>query len=162
MNTTGGDSYDGLSSRFVASGALRAFLLDCFEVDRHRLFLGHVDRVTADLAALPPDATFDVFCTYLEVRGHFAMGFDVGVTGRLAARVGRREFFSRFAARFGGYVLHGDAEPYGLWTVTLEDGGHLLAELDEEGDRYELVAATAPIPGLPHLRIDERLGEPLR
>lgn len=101
---------------------------------------------------------FAAFCTYRQVFGHFAMGFDVGIEGRLADRVGRREFAERFAARFGAYVLYGDIEPPGLWTVILADGSRLLAAMDEEeDDRHVLYSATAPVPGLPEVRASENL-----
>ena len=71
--------------------------------------------------------------------------------------MGRREFAERFAAHFGAYVLYGDTEPPGLWTVILADGGRLRAAMEEEDDRFMLYAATAPVPGLPEVRVDEGL-----
>ncbi|GLY88967.1 hypothetical protein [Actinoallomurus iriomotensis] len=68
-------------------------------------------------------------------------------------RVGRREF----AARFDAYVLFGDAEPPGLWTVILADGSRLRAGIDEDDDRCVLYVAAAPVPGLPDVRVDEGL-----
>ncbi|MBW5482795.1 hypothetical protein [Streptomyces bambusae] len=149
--------YDCLSSRMVVKGALRAFLLDCFEIPESQLFVGHDDRVGEELEEVPEDAVFSVFCTYREVCGHFTMSFSVGVEGWLADRVGRQEFAERFAAHFGVYVLYGDTEPPGLWTVILEDGSRLRVAMDEEDDRYELWAATAAVPGLPGIRVDEGL-----
>lgn len=84
-------------------------------------------------------------------------GFDAGIEGRSADRVGRREFAGRFAAHFDAYVLYGDTEPPGLWTVVLADGTRLRAAMDEEADRYVLHAATSPVPGLPGIRVDEGL-----
>ncbi|GAB2469825.1 hypothetical protein [Streptosporangium sandarakinum] len=157
MTTTPATGYDGLSSRLVPEAELREFLLGCFGIAGHELFVGHADRLDEDLRDVPPDTVFAAFCAYGEVGGHFAMRFDVGVEGRLADRVGRGEFAERFAARFGAYVLYGDAEPPGLWTVVLPDGGLLRAALEEDCDRFILYAATAPIPGLPGLRLDEGL-----
>ncbi|MFF0249196.1 hypothetical protein ACWEU6_36525 [Streptosporangium sandarakinum] len=157
MTTTPATGYDGLSSRLVPEAELREFLLGCFGIAGHELFVGHADRLDEDLRDVPPDTVFAAFCAYEEVGGHFAMRFDVGVDGRLADRVGRGEFAGRFAARFGAYMLYGDAEPPGLWTVVLPDGGLLRASLEENGDRFILYAATAPIPGLPGLRLDEGL-----
>jgi hypothetical protein len=45
---------------------------------------------------------FAAFCTYRRVSGHFAMGFGVGLEGRLVDRVDRREFAERFAATVPG------------------------------------------------------------
>ncbi|WP_406317090.1 hypothetical protein OHA77_07770 [Streptosporangium sp. NBC_01639] len=157
MTETESTGYDGLSSRLVPEAELRAFLLDCFGVAGHELFVGHDDRVDEELRDVPRDKVFAAFCTYRPTSGHFAMGFDVGIEGRLADRVGRREFAERFAARFDSYVLYGDTEAPGLWTVILADGSRLLAAMDEEDDRYMLYAATAPVPGLPGLRVDEGL-----
>ncbi|GAA3443940.1 hypothetical protein [Planomonospora venezuelensis] len=157
MTETPATGYDGLSSRLVPVSGLREFLLDCFGIAGHELFVGHADRVAEDLRDVPQDAVFAAFCTYREVRGHFAMGFDVGVEGRLADRVGRREFIERLAARFGAFVLYGEAEPPGLWTVVLPDGGRLRAAMDEdddEDDLFTLHAATAPLPGLPEVPVD--------
>ncbi len=149
--------YDGLSSRLVPERELRAFLLDCFEVGERELFVGHVDLVHEALRDVPKDVVYAVFCTYSQASGHFAMSFEVGVEGRLAGRIGRREFIRRFAARFDAYVLYGDdEEPPGLWTVILPDGDRLLAGTDEE-DGTVLYAATAPIPGLPEILVDEGL-----
>jgi hypothetical protein len=150
--------YDGLSSCLVPEIELRTFLLNCFEIGERELFVGHDDRVAEQLREIPQDGVFAAFCTYRQVFGHFAMGFDVGIEGRLADRVGRREFAERFAARFGAYVLYGDIEPPGLWTVILADGSRLLAAMDEEeDDRYALYSATAPVPGLPEVRVSENL-----
>jgi hypothetical protein len=149
--------YDGLSSRLVPEAELRAFLLDCFGIAGHELFVGHADRVAEDLRDVPADVVFAAFCRYEPVRGHFAMSFDVGIEGRLADRVGRRAFAERFAACFGVFVLYGDAEPPGLWTVISADGSRLRAAMEEEADRFVLTAATAPVPGLPAVRVDEGL-----
>ncbi|MER5420110.1 hypothetical protein [Streptosporangium roseum] len=157
MTETRATGYDGLSSRLVPEAELRRFLLDCFGIAGHELFVGHADRVAEDLRDVPPDVVFAAFCTYRQAHGHFAMAFDVGVEGRLADRVGRRAFAERFAACFGAYVLYGDTEPPGLWTVILADGGRLLAAMEEEGGRSVLYAATAPVPGLPEVRVDEGL-----
>lgn len=81
----------------------------------------------------------------------------MGIEGRLAERVGRREFARRLAAHFAAYVLYGDTEPPGLWTLILSDGSHLLATLDEGDDGYLLDAVTAPVPGLPQVRVNDRL-----
>lgn len=62
-----------------------------------------------------------------------------------------------FAAHFDAYVLYGDTEPPGLWTVILADGTRLRAAMDEDDDRYVLDAATAPVPGLPEVRVSEDL-----
>lgn len=157
MTTTPAVGYDGLSSRLVPEAELREFLLGCFGIAGHELFAGHADRLDEDLRDVPRERVFAAFCTYAEVGGHFAMRFDVGVEGRLAARVDRREFAVRFAARFGARVLYGDTEPPGLWTVVLPDGGRLRAAMEEDDDRFTLYAATAPIPGLPGIRVDEGL-----
>lgn len=154
---TDATSYDGLSSRLVPEGELRTFLQDCFEIAETELFVAHDDRVDEVLREVPPDVAFAVFCTYRQVSGHFAMGFDVGIEGRLVDRVGRGEFAERLATRFDAYVLYGDTEPPGWWTVILADGGRLLAGLDEEDDRCVLTKATAPIPGLPEVRVIEDL-----
>lgn len=157
MTETQATGYDGLSSRSVPETELRSFLLDCFGIAERELFVGHVDRVAELLRDVPQDTEFAAFCTYHPATGHFAMGFDVGITGRLADRVGRREFAERFAAHFGAYVLYGDDEPPGLWTVILADGGRLRAAMDEEAGRYVLGAATAPVPGLPEVPVNEGL-----
>ncbi|MFE3558929.1 hypothetical protein ACFXKW_29330 [Streptomyces sp. NPDC059193] len=157
MTETKATGYDCLSSRLVSEGELRAFLLDCFAVAERQLFVGHEDRVAELLRDVPEDVVFSVFCTYRQASGHFAMGVDVGIEGRLADRVGRREFAELFAARFDAYILYGDTEPPGLWTVILPDGERLRAAMDEaDGDRY-LYAATAPVPGLSGIRMDEGL-----
>ncbi len=130
MKATG---YDGLSSRAVTEPELREFLVRCFEIADHEL----------------PSAAF---WTRGEVSGHFAMSFSVGIEGRLAERVGRHEFARRFAAHFDAFVLYGDTEPPGQWTVVLPDGSSLRAAMEEDGDHFELYAASAPIPGLPDLR----------
>lgn len=149
--------YDGLSSCRVPENELRTFLLDCFQIAEHELFVGHEDRVAEELRDVPQDAVFAAFCTYRQVSGHFAMYFDVGIEGRLADRVGRREFAERFAAHFDAYVLYGETEPPGLWTVILADGSRLLAAMDEEDDRRVLYAATAPVPGLPEVPVNKNL-----
>ncbi|GIG92201.1 hypothetical protein [Plantactinospora endophytica] len=152
-----GTGYDGLSSRLVPEIELRAFLLDCFGIDEPELFVGHADRTAEDLRNVPPDVVFAAFFTYWQVSGHFAMGFDLGIEGRLVDRVGRREFAERFAIRFDANVLYGDTEPPGLWTVILNDGSRVLAAMDEEDEQYLLYAATAPVPGLPEVRVREDL-----
>ncbi|MFD7256894.1 hypothetical protein [Streptomyces sp. NPDC059874] len=157
MTETKATGYDCLSSRLVAAGDLRAFLLDCFEIAESRLFVGQEDRVAEELEDLPQDVVFSAFCTYRQVFGHFAMGFGVGIEGELADRVGRREFAERFAAHFDAYVLYGATEPPGVWTVILPDGRCLRAAMDEEDNRYVLDAATAPVPGLPGVPVDEGL-----
>ncbi|MER5730642.1 hypothetical protein ABT084_20315 [Streptomyces sp. NPDC002138] len=157
MTETEATGYDCLSSRAVSGSELRAFLLDCFGTAEQRLFVGHEDRVADELRDSPQDMAFSVFCTYRQASGHFAMGLDAGIEGRLADRVGRREFAERFAARFDAYVLYGDTEPPGLWALILADGQRLRVAMDEEDDRYVLHAATAPVPGLPDLRVDEGL-----
>ncbi|WP_406511120.1 hypothetical protein OG851_00600 [Streptomyces sp. NBC_00161] len=157
MTETEATGYDCLSSRLVSESELRAFLLDCFETAEWQLFVGHEDRVAEELRDIPQDVVFSVFCTYREVLGHFAMGFDAGIEGRLADRVGRREFAERFAAHFDAFVLYGDTEPPGLWTVILADGKRLRVAMDEEDNRYVLYAATAPVPGLSDIRVDDGL-----
>ncbi|MGW0433938.1 hypothetical protein ACWDV4_15535 [Micromonospora sp. NPDC003197] len=157
MTRTAATGYDGLSSRRISEAELRAFLRDCFALGDEELFVGHADRVTEALAAVPADARFAAFCTYREAGGHFAMAFDVGIEGHLADRVGRRQFAVRLAARFAAYVLYGDTEPPGRWTLILPDGSRLLATLAETDDRYLLDAVTAPVPGLPQVRIDDKL-----
>ncbi|MFF5207849.1 hypothetical protein [Streptosporangium sp. NPDC000396] len=157
MTETRATGYDGLSSRLVSEAELREFLLDCFEIAEQELFIGHADRVAEDLRDVSEDITFAAFCTYQQVHGHFAMDFDVGIEGRLADRVGRREFAEKFATRFGAYVLYGETEPPGLWTVILPDGSRLRVAMEEEDDRFVLYAATAPVPGLPEIRVDEGL-----
>jgi hypothetical protein len=151
-------SYDCLTSCLVSENELRVFLLDCFKITERELFVGHADRVADDLRDVPRDVVFAVFCTYdQQVSGHFAMSLNVGIEGRMADRVGRQEFAERFAARFDAYVLFGDAEPPGLWTVILADGSRLRAGIDEDDDRCVLYVATAPVPGLPEVRVDEGL-----
>ncbi|MFF5263102.1 hypothetical protein ACFY4C_29590 [Actinomadura viridis] len=158
MTDSEATGYDCLTSRLVPEGELRTFLLDCFEIADGELFIGHAERVTDELRSYPGDAVFAAFCTYDDqVSGHFAMSVSVGIEGRLADRVGRHEFAERFAASFDTYVLYGDTEPPGLWTVVLPDGSHLRAAMEEDEDRYVLYAATAPIPGLVDLRVDEGL-----
>lgn len=157
MTRTEATGYDGLASRLVPEAELREFLLDCFGIAEHELFVSHADRVDEALEGVPKDVTFPAFCTYEEAGGHFAMRFDVGIEGRLAGRVGRREFIARFAARFGMYVLYGDDDPVWLWSVILPDGSHLLAELDDEDGSPMLSAVTAPVPGLTDVRVDESL-----
>ncbi len=152
--------YDCASSCQVPDTELRAFLLECFDIAERELFVGPTDRVVDDLRGVPPDVVFAAFCTYGKVSGHFAMCLNVAIEGRLAARVSRREFAERFAAQFHAYVLYGDTEPAGLWTVILPDGSRLLAGMDEEGDdRYVLYAATAPVPGHPEVVVREDLGQ---
>ncbi|GLW10159.1 hypothetical protein Misp01_52880 [Microtetraspora sp. NBRC 13810] len=159
MTDTRATGYDGLASRFVPEDEFRAFLLACFGLAGHELFLGHADRLAEDLRDVPPEVRFPAFCTYREVSGHFAMGYDVGVEGYLVDRVGRREFTERFAARFDAYVLYGDTEPPGLWTVILPDGSRLCAAMEEgEDDSFVLDAATAPVPGLPEVPVIPGLG----
>ncbi|GAB2918886.1 hypothetical protein GCM10027280_02390 [Micromonospora polyrhachis] len=157
MTRAAATGYDGLSSRQPPESELRAFLRDCFALGDEELFVGHADRVTEALAAIPADARFAAFCTYREVSGHFAMAFDVGIEGRLAERVGRREFAVRLAACFATYVLYGDTEPPGLWSLIRPDGSHLLAALHEDDDRYLLDVVTAPLPDKPGVRVDESL-----
>ncbi|GAB3160629.1 hypothetical protein GCM10027290_66880 [Micromonospora sonneratiae] len=157
MTRTAATGYDGMSSRHVPEAELRAFLRDCFELGDEELFVGHADRVTEALATAPADARFAAFCTYGEVSGHFAMHFSVGIEGHLVDRVGRREFAVRLAARFAAYVLFGETEPPGLWTLILPDGSHLLATMDADDDRYLLETVTAPVPGLPRVRVDDSL-----
>ncbi|MFC5754358.1 hypothetical protein [Actinomadura rugatobispora] len=158
MTESEATGYDCLSSRPVPEGELRTFLLDCFEITEAELFVAHTDRITDELRARPADAVFAAYCTYdPQMSGHFAMSFNVGIEGRLADRVGRREFAERFAARFDAYVLYGDAEPPGLWTVILPDGSRLRAAMEQDDDLCVLYAATAPVPGLPDLRVDEGL-----
>ena len=151
MTETAATGYDGLSSRFVPAPELRSFLLDCFGIAEHELFLGHEDRVDVDLRDTPEDTVFAAFCTYREVSGDFAMSFSVGIEGRLVDRVGRRAFAECFAAHFDANVLYGSDEPPGLWTVILPSGEAVLAAMDEGEDHYRLYAASAPIPGLPGL-----------
>ncbi|GAA3943766.1 hypothetical protein GCM10023085_27150 [Actinomadura viridis] len=158
MTDSEATGYDCLTSRLVPEGELRTFLLDCFEIAEDELFVGHTERIADDLRAYPPDLTFAAFCTYDDqVSGHFAMSVSVGIEGRLAERVGRHEFAERLAASFDAYVLYGDTEPPGLWTVVLPDGSHLRAAMEEDEGTYVLDAATAPVPGLPTLRADEGL-----
>ncbi|WP_326564034.1 hypothetical protein [Micromonospora peucetia] len=149
--------YDGLSPRLIAATELRAFLLGCFGIAERELFVAHENQVTEELDDVPPDVVFAAFCTYRQVPGHFAMDFSVGIEGQLAARVGRREFAERFAAHFDVYVLYGDAEPPGLWTVILADGTRLLGAMDEGDGRYRLCAVTAPVPGRPEVPVHEDL-----
>lgn len=157
MTGTEATGYDCLSSRLVSESELRTFLLECFEIAERDLFVCHDDRVIEESRTIPQDMVFAAFCTYRLVFGHFGMGFDVGIEGRLADRVGRREFAERFAAHFDAYVLYGDTEPPGLWTVILPDGSGTRAAMDERDNRYVLYAATAPVPGLPTVRVDEGL-----
>ncbi|RJL30064.1 hypothetical protein D5H75_24350 [Bailinhaonella thermotolerans] len=135
----------------------RGFLAECFGVGAEELFVAHGDRVNAELAGVPEDVRFAVFCTYQEMGGHFAQSFDVGIEGRMAERVGRREFAERLAARFDAYVLYGDTEPPGLWSLVLPDATRLLVAMDEEEDRAEIYLATGVIPGLPDVPVDEGL-----
>jgi hypothetical protein len=158
MTETAATGYDILSSRSVPEAELQAFLLDCFGIAEHELFIGRRDRVAEVLRDVPEDVVFAAFCTYDVVRGHFAMSVEVGIEGRLVDRLGRRAFAERFAASFGAFVLFGDDEPADPWTVILADGSRLLAEMDEDDDRFVLTDATAPVPGVPGLRRGNRLG----
>lgn len=158
MTRTAATGYDWLSSCLVPEGELRSFLLDCFGIAEHELFVGHADRVADDLRDVPEDVEFAAFCTYeQQVSGHFAMNVDVGIEGRLVDRLGRQEFAERFAARFDAFVLYGDTEPPGLWTVILPDGSRLWAGTEGDDDRCVVYVATAPIPGLPEVCVDESL-----
>lgn len=157
MTETEATGYSGLSSCLVPESELRTFLLDCFEIAEHELFVSQCDRVADNLRDAPQDMMFAAFCTYeQQAFGHFAMSFDLDIEGRLADRVGRREFVERFAARFDAHVLYGDTEPPGLWTLILADGGCLRVATDGDDDRV-LYAATAPVPGLPEVHVDEGL-----
>ncbi|GAA2428838.1 hypothetical protein GCM10010191_47510 [Actinomadura vinacea] len=156
MTETKATGYDLLSSRDVPEIELRAFLLDCFGITNGELFVGRIDQVHEDLRDAP-QKVFAAFCTHGQVFGHFAMTISVGIEGGLAERVGRLEFAARFAAHFGAFVLYGDTEPPGLWTVVLADGERLLAAMDDEDDRFTLYAATAPVPGLPEIRVSRDL-----
>lgn len=157
MTESEATGYDGLLSRLVPEIELRTFLLDCFQISEHELFVSHEDRVAEGLRSVPEELVFAAFCTYQQVSGHFAMSFSVGIEGRLADRVGRREFAERITAHFDAYMLYGDTEPQGVWTLTLPDGTHQLAAMDEEDHRILLYAATAPVPGLPEVRVSEEL-----
>ncbi|MGH3390534.1 MAG: hypothetical protein ACRDOO_16835 [Actinomadura sp.] len=157
MTRTQATGYDGLSSRFVPETELRAFLLACFGIGERELFVGPGYRVADLLRDVPAETVFAAFCTYHPAAGHFAMNFDIGITGLLAERVGRGEFAERFAAHFDAYVLYGDVEPPGLWTVVLADGRRLRAAMDEGPGRYVLDAVTAPVPGLPGVTVNEDL-----
>ncbi|MCP3803921.1 hypothetical protein NLX83_32100 [Allokutzneria sp. A3M-2-11 16] len=139
---TAATGYDGLSSRFVPAAELRAFLLGCFDIAEHELFLGHEDRIDEDMG----DTVFAAFCTYHEVSGDFAMGFNIGIEGRLVDRVGRREFAEQFAAHFDANVLYGSDEPPGWWTVVLPSGEAVLATMDEGENHYVLTSPLAPPP----------------
>jgi hypothetical protein len=160
VTETKATGYDGLLSRLVPEIELRTFLRECFEISEYELFVSHEDRVVEGLRGVPEEVVFAAFCTYRHVFGHFAMSFSVGITGRLADRLGRREFTQRLAARFDAYVLDGATEPPWLWTMILADGTRLLAEMDGEDDRFLLYAVTAPVPALPEVRVDEDLGKP--
>lgn len=127
MTETEATGYDGLLSRLVPEIELRTFLLDCFAIPEQELFVSHEDRVAEGLRDVPQELVFAAFCTYQQVSGHFAMSFSVGIEGRLADRVGRREFAERITAHFDAYMLYSDTEPQGVWTMTLADGTHLLA-----------------------------------
>lgn len=157
MTQTKATGYDLLSSRSVAEVELRAFLRECFGITDRELFVSHVDNVADALRDITSEVVFTAFCTYERVRGHFAMRVDVGIEGRLVDRVGRREFAERFAARFDAYVLYGDTEPSGVWTVVLPDGTGLLAAMEEDDDHLTLYRASAPIPDLPEVAVDSRL-----
>ncbi|MEV4492697.1 hypothetical protein AB0K04_21580 [Micromonospora coxensis] len=154
------DWYDTQSSRSVPPDQLRDFLRDCFGVADAELFVGHCDRLDEEMRDVPPGTGFAVFCTYEETGGDFAMGFSVSVDRQFAARVDRLEFARRFAARFDAYVFHGHDEPEPwLWTVVLPDGTRLFATIaDEELTRLERVSG--PVPQLPGLVVDPRLGPP--
>ncbi|MEV4760431.1 hypothetical protein AB0J86_35740 [Micromonospora sp. NPDC049559] len=162
MTATPATGYDLLASRGLKEDDLRPFLLDCFDIEERELFVGHADRLFEELRGVPSDHVFAAFCSYEEVRGHFAVSVQVGIEGRLVDRVGRRRYAERFAAHFDAYVLYGDTEPLPfLWTVVLPDGNRLLATMDEqEGDAFLLRTATAPIPGLPQVAVDPTLGRP--
>lgn len=157
MTEKGATGYDGLLSRLIPEIELRTFLLDCFQIYGHELFVSHEDRVADGLRDLPQELVFAAFCTWQQVSGHFAMSLSVGIDGRLADRVGRREFAERITARFDAYMLYGDTEPPGVWTMTLPDGTHQLAAMNEEDDRILLYSATAPVPGLPEVPVSEEL-----
>jgi hypothetical protein len=131
-------SYDGLSSRLVPESLMDEFLVSCFGIC----------------------PTYECWV----VTGHFAMGFDVDVDGRLAARLDRPAFAKRFAAHFDANVLYGDKEPDLLWTLFLPDGSHLLATLAEEDaadEHYLIGSATAPVPGVPEAHVDPSLWQRL-
>jgi hypothetical protein len=157
VTETKATGYDLLSSRYVPEIKLRAFLLDCFRITEGELFVGNDDQVHEALRDVPQEVVFAAFCTYDRAFGHFAMIINVGIEARLVDRVGRLEFAARFAAHFGAFVLYGDTEPPGLWTVILADGKRLLAAMDEEDDRFTLYAATAPVPGLPEVGVSQDL-----
>jgi hypothetical protein len=158
VTATEADGYDLLSGRLVPEDELRAFLLGCFEVTERELFVCHADRAADEVRRVPGDAMFAGFCTYyFQASGHFAMGVDIGIEGRLVDRVGRREFAERFAAHFDTYVLYGDTEPPGVWSVVLADRTYLWAGTEEDDDRTVVYVATAPIPGLPDVQVDEDL-----
>ncbi|WP_328392952.1 hypothetical protein [Nocardia sp. NBC_00416] len=157
MTDTDATGYDCLSARLIPESELRTFLLDCFGIGAGELFVGRDDQVADATPDIAQDVVFSVFCTYGKVFGHFALRVAVGVEGRLADRVGRQEFAERFAAHFDTCVLYGDTEPPGLWTVVSADGSRIRAAMDEEDDRYVLYAATAPVPGLPEVPVDEGL-----
>ncbi|MEV5754080.1 hypothetical protein AB0L00_40230 [Actinoallomurus sp. NPDC052308] len=160
MTSAAATGYDGLSTRRVGEGELRAFLRECFRIGEHEVFVGRADRVNEDLRDVPEGVVYAAFCTYDDVAGDFALVFDLGITGSLARRVGRREFAERFAARFDAHVLYGDTEPPGLWTLILADGRRLRVSLEEPEDddgAYVLREATAPVPGVPGVRVNEGL-----
>jgi hypothetical protein len=152
--------YGGLLSRPVPEIELRTFLLECFGISEGELFLSRDDRVAEELAGVPPEVVYAAFCTYRPVFGHFAMSFDVGVEGRLVDRVGRRQFAERITAHFDAYLLYSDGEPMGVWTMTLADGTHLFAGLDEEDDRFLIYAVSKPVPRLPEVEVNPDLGKP--
>jgi hypothetical protein len=152
-----GEGYDLLSSRAVAVPELRSFLLDTFAIAEAELFVAPADRVDEELRDVPQDLVFATFCTFEPVRGHFATTLTVGVDTNRAQRVDRLTFAYRFATHFKAMVLYGDSEPPGLWTVILADGSRLLAALDEDDDRFTLTTATAPVPDLPEVTVNEGL-----
>jgi hypothetical protein len=154
-------SYDGLSSRLVAESELHGFLSACFGVAGPEVFVGCLDTFDEHLRQLAESHKYTVFCTWWQVRGHFAMGFDVVLADRLYAKVGRQDFAEQFAARFDANVLYGDAEPDMMWTVVLADGTRLLATLAEDDDPYVLGTASGPVPGLPEVHVDANLWQRL-
>ncbi|GAA3817986.1 hypothetical protein GCM10022226_43210 [Sphaerisporangium flaviroseum] len=156
-----GRHYDFGTPRLISEDELRGFLLDCFDISEHECFVGHVDRAYEALKDVPDVAVFEAYCKYSEVSGHFAMYVELGVSMRLAARVGRMEFARKFAAHYDVYVLcSDDGEPLELWTIVLADGTRLLASLEEWDDPILIYSATVPIPGLPEIRVNPNLEKP--